>query len=256
MEHGHDRENGVIAAKVQLVGKRNGQGMQSDRPVRIEDSFGTAGSSRGVAQGRCISSSISISFSSPRRFRQKILIRFTTLREPAAAVIDDKDAFKVDSMPYLLEKVEQHILHNQKAVLGVIDDVSEFVRMQPRLRVCSTAPVRGTPNSSRWAWPFHMRVAMRSPLATPAPQEQPLIVWSAGADLDRCSYGAHRQAAWKRLRLREKGARPLQHAVDESGEGIMVDFMKPPWFEEEPAEAVDHQTTVIGRKQLVSLSGH
>jgi hypothetical protein len=27
----------------------------------------------------------------------------------------------------------------------------------------------------------------------------------------------------------------------------MVDFIKPPWFEEGPAEAVDHQTTVMGR---------
>jgi hypothetical protein len=32
-----------------------------------------------------------------------------------------------------------------------------------------------------------------------------------------------------------------------SGDDIMVDFMKPPWFEEGPAEAVDHQTTVMGR---------
>ena len=49
-------------------------------------------------------------------------------------MIDYKDAFEVDSMPYLREEVQQHILHNQKAVLGVIDDVSEFVRMQPQVK--------------------------------------------------------------------------------------------------------------------------
>src|ERR1700722_17121974 len=108
--------------------------MEGDRPVRIEDSFGTASSSRGVAQGRCI---VFLEFDFIRlftRFRQEILIRFTVLWEPAAAVIDYEDAFEAGLSPYLLEEIEQHIFHNQKAVLGVMDDVSEFLRMQSQVK--------------------------------------------------------------------------------------------------------------------------
>jgi hypothetical protein len=112
VEHGHDGENRVVAAKVQLVGERDGQGMQGNGPVRIEDSFGAAGSSRGVAQGRCIVFRELDFVPLSTCFLQEILISFAPLGEPAAAVIDDKDAFKVDFVPDLLEEVEQHIIHN------------------------------------------------------------------------------------------------------------------------------------------------
>jgi hypothetical protein len=134
VEHGHDRKNRIVAAEVQLVWERDGERVQSDRPVRIKDPFGAAGSSRGVAHGRCIVFRQIDLIRLAGRFRQKILIWFASLREPAAAVIDYEDAFEMDSRPDLLEEVEQHILHNQKPVLGVIDDVSEFVRMQPQVK--------------------------------------------------------------------------------------------------------------------------
>ena len=125
-------------------------------------------------------------------------------------MIDYKDAFEVDSMPYLLEKVEQHILHNQKAVLGVMDDVSELIRMQSQVKGVQHGSSDGNAEvgfQMGMAIP-HQRSDAISSWPHPHLQEQPLIVWSAGADLDRCSCGAHRQAPWRRLRPQGKACPP------------------------------------------------
>jgi hypothetical protein len=49
-------------------------------------------------------------------------------------VIDYEYTLELDARADLLEDLEQHIIHNQKTILGVIDDVGQVVRMQPQVQ--------------------------------------------------------------------------------------------------------------------------
>src|ERR1700744_140128 len=108
--------------------------MQGNRTVRVKDTLWTAGSPRGVAQGRCI---LFREISTPRfplGCRKKVLIGLASLWKPAAAFIHDEHPLEVNQRLNLREQIQQHSLHDQKPVLGMINDVGEFVRTQPQVQ--------------------------------------------------------------------------------------------------------------------------
>ena len=48
-------------------------------------------------------------------------------------MIHDEDALKLDPGADLFENRKEHVVHDQEAVFGVVDDAGEFVRVQSHI---------------------------------------------------------------------------------------------------------------------------
>ncbi len=53
---------------------------------------------------------------------------------------DDEDALKLYLILELFKEMHQHIVHDQEAVLGMVDDVRQFVSMEPKVQGVQHAP--------------------------------------------------------------------------------------------------------------------
>ena len=191
--------------------------MQGNRTVRVKNTLGTAGSPRGVAQcGGVLFREIGIP-RYPIRCRKKILIRFPSLRKPAAAIIHDEHAFEVDQRLNLLEQIQQHGLYDQKPVLRMIHDVGEFVRTQPQVTsVYDGAGDRDTEIS------FQMRMPVPHQCCHPVSLRHTRIFESSGqlpgAPVEISIGVAVASTGWQNgddFGIGKERARPLQDAIDQ-----------------------------------------
>ena len=66
--------------------------------------------------------------------RQEGFVGLAAFRQFPAAVIHHEHALELDVRTDLLEDIKQHVIHNQKTILGMIDDIGEFFRVQPKVQ--------------------------------------------------------------------------------------------------------------------------
>jgi hypothetical protein len=79
-------------------------------------------------------------------------IVFIALRDGAVTEGKDDHEFNLYPVPDLFKKSQQNIIDDENAVLGVVDDVRQFIRMQPKVERLQYGSTNGTAKyASRWA---------------------------------------------------------------------------------------------------------
>src|ERR1700751_4326819 len=107
--------------------------MQRNGAMRVENALGLAGGAGGVAHGGSLVFG-EVGVVGLACICQKGFVRLSARRLASAAVLDYENAFEMNLRAELLEDVEQNVVYDEKAVLGVVDDVGDLFRIQAQVQ--------------------------------------------------------------------------------------------------------------------------
>ena len=131
VEHRHGGQHGVALTDAERVGKADGERMQRDRSVRVEDSFGLAGRACRVAHrgGGALVEIREVGGRLGVRDRRFVIDR--VLDGPV--VSDDDHGLELHVGSNAFKQRNERGVHDEDTILRVIDDVREVVRMEPQV---------------------------------------------------------------------------------------------------------------------------
>jgi hypothetical protein len=129
VEHRHDRQHDIGLADAHAVVDPEPERVQRDRPVCIEDAFRVAGRTGGVAHGDGGLLVRIGPFGERLRVRHQLLVIVRTIGHRLGCVEDD-DVFHAHLRLDLLPERQQRFVDEDRAVVGMVDDVGELVGVE------------------------------------------------------------------------------------------------------------------------------
>src|SRR5947207_1221157 len=157
MEHGSDWQDGVEMAHPKNFAEAASEGVQHQRAVGIDDTFGMASRARREAHRRAVVFIDLGILEIIAGFSEQLLVVQQSLGYAATTVRNDKHFFERRVGTELLVNRQEDIVNQQEAVAGMPGDGGNFMGMEPE--------VQGT---SRWPEWFHIMEATRSPGCNPS----------------------------------------------------------------------------------------
>ena len=116
-----------------MVRQGNRERMQRDRAMGIEHALGFAGRPGRVTHagaGRLVD--VDVAWIAAAALEQRLVV-LVLVRCRQVAERKNDDSIEVHLVPDLLEGRQQDVVHDEKSIPGVVDDVRELVRMQPEV---------------------------------------------------------------------------------------------------------------------------
>jgi hypothetical protein len=133
MEHGHHRQRHVDLAKRKRISRQDPQGVQRQRSVRVNDSFRSPGGPRGVAhRSRLVLIRLGVRKLARVGSLQQFLVGVRAFR-CCPALRDDDHVIQVHLVCELLIECQEGLVHEERPVPCVVDDVGELVRVESQV---------------------------------------------------------------------------------------------------------------------------
>src|SRR5580704_10277815 len=139
MKHRRDWENRVVMADGKRVRAEFGEGVQNERAVRVEDTFGVARGARRVAHYRAIIFVHRGVMKIVACAGQQLLIVQNACRHAATTVRYDNHFLKRSIFPELLKNRKENIINDEESIGRVPGDCGNLVRMQSQVQCVQNA---------------------------------------------------------------------------------------------------------------------
>jgi hypothetical protein len=120
---------GTTASTREDIREWQGKRVQHQRPVRVQHPFRTAGRTGRVAHDCCALLVDVVELRTVFLPRQQLRVIQRAFRH-VSVVADHDDAAIPDVRPHGLEDGPEHLVDDEDAVVGVLDDVAQFLRVQ------------------------------------------------------------------------------------------------------------------------------
>ena len=139
VEHGDHREHGVAEREAERVGQRGHHRVQDQRTVGVDDALGASGGARGVAEpGRLPLLEVREGEGVHLRLDHLLVVE----REVGSGVPVGPDHHRAQ-VHVLVESLvdgEEHVVHQQEPILGVVHDVGEVLAREAGVERVQDAP--------------------------------------------------------------------------------------------------------------------